>query len=86
MQRLFHPLLALIASASDRALAKHFRYLKEENRILRDRTPGQIHTRPHERARLLNSVVASVTQLTSWSRLSRRARSAAGCVRKTAAS
>ncbi len=53
MQRLFHILLALIASASDHALAKHVRYLKEENRFLHDRIPAQIHTRPHERAQLL---------------------------------
>ncbi len=53
MIKLFHPLLALIASATDRRLARYVRYLKEENRILRDRIPGQIHTRPHERVRLL---------------------------------
>ena len=53
MHRFFHPLLALIASATDRELARHIRYLKEENRILRARIPGQVHTRPHERARLL---------------------------------
>jgi putative transposase len=53
MSHLFHPLLALIASASDNMLARYVAYLKEENRILRDRIPGQIHTRAHERARLL---------------------------------
>lgn len=53
MHRFFHPLLALIASATDRELARYVRYLKAENRILRDRIPGQIHTRMHERARLL---------------------------------
>ena len=34
-------------------LAKYVEYLKEETRILRVRIPGQIHTRPHERLRLL---------------------------------
>ena len=51
--RLFHPLLALIASASDRELARYIEYLKEENKILRARIPGQVHTRPEERKRLL---------------------------------
>ena len=47
------PLLALIASATDRELAKYVEYLKDENKILRARIPGQIHTRPEERERLL---------------------------------
>ena len=51
--KVFHPLLALIASASDKELAKYVQYLKEENKILRARIPGQIHTRPTERERLL---------------------------------
>ncbi|QDT37586.1 hypothetical protein Pan189_19660 [Stratiformator vulcanicus] len=37
MARIFHPLLALIASATDRELAKCVEYLKQENRILRAR-------------------------------------------------
>lgn len=53
MSKLFHPLLTLIASATDHHLAKYVLYLKEENRILRNRIPGVIHTRPHERERLL---------------------------------
>ena len=53
MAKLFHPLLTLIVSATDHHLAKYVVYLKEENRILRARIPGVIHTRPHERARLL---------------------------------
>jgi len=51
--KLFHPLLAMIASATESELAKYVRYLKEENRILRDRLPTRVHTKPHERARLL---------------------------------
>ncbi|HWL09452.1 MAG TPA: integrase core domain-containing protein [Planctomicrobium sp.] len=50
---IFHPLLALIASATDRELAKYIQFLKEENKILRARVPGQIHTRRDERERLL---------------------------------
>ncbi len=54
MNPLFHPLLHLIIAATDHALARWVLYLKEENRILRDRVPGkQIHTTPAERARLL---------------------------------
>jgi putative transposase len=53
MAKIFHPLLALIASATDRELAKHVQFLKEENKILRARVPGQIHTRPGERERLI---------------------------------
>src|SRR5664279_5611424 len=53
MAKLFHPLLTLIASATDRELAKHVQYLKEENKILRSRLGGAVHTRPEERHRLI---------------------------------
>jgi len=53
MSLIFHPLLALIASVTDRELARYVEFLKEENKILRSRVPGQIHTKPHERDRLL---------------------------------
>ena len=53
--KIFHPLLALIASAVDRQLARYVEFLKEENKILRARIPGQIHTRPGERQRLAHS-------------------------------
>ena len=54
MEKIVHPLLAMIASATDRELAKYVEFLKEENRILRARVPGkQVHTKPHERERLL---------------------------------
>lgn len=51
--KIFHPLLALIASAADRQLAWYVEFLKEENKILRARIPGQIHTKASERHRLL---------------------------------
>lgn len=51
--KIFHPLLALIASATDSELAKYVEYMKEENRILRARLPKQVHTRKGERERLL---------------------------------
>lgn len=53
MARIFHPLLALIASGTDRELAKYIQFRKEENKILRSRIPGEIHTRQDERQRLL---------------------------------
>jgi len=53
MAKIFHPLLALIASGTDRELAKYVQFLKEENKILRARIPGEIHTKPEERQRLL---------------------------------
>ena len=53
MAKLFHPLLTLIASATDRELAKDVQFLKEENKILRSRLGTEVHTRPDERQRLL---------------------------------
>ena len=53
MAKSFHPLLALIASGADRELAKYVEFLKEENKILRARIPGQVHTKPDERRRLV---------------------------------
>ncbi|MFN3159210.1 MAG: integrase core domain-containing protein [Rubinisphaera brasiliensis] len=49
----FHPLLHLIASATDSELAKYVEFLKQENKILRSRLPRQVHTTSHERAILL---------------------------------
>ncbi len=40
-------------SATDNELAKYVEYLKQENKTLRARVPGQIHTKPEERERLL---------------------------------
>ncbi|WP_296454815.1 hypothetical protein [Rubinisphaera sp.] len=50
--RIIHPLLAMIASSTNNELAKYFEYLKVENKIIRARIPGQIHTKPEERGRL----------------------------------
>ena len=51
--KIFHPLLALIASASNNELARYVEFLKEENKILRARIPSQVHTKPDERSRLI---------------------------------
>ena len=53
MSKIFHPLLALIASATDKELAKYVEYLKHENRLLRARLPKQVHTTYEERQTLL---------------------------------
>ena len=53
MSKIFHPLLALIASATDHELAKYVEYLKHENKILRGRLPEQIHTTVEEWKTLL---------------------------------
>ena len=53
MAKIFHPLLAMIASGTDRELAKYVQFLKEEYKILRARIPGEIHTKLEERQRLL---------------------------------
>lgn len=42
MSQIYHPLLALIASATNNELAKYVEYLKEENKILRARIPGGV--------------------------------------------
>lgn len=53
MSRIFHSLLALIASATDNELCKYVEYLKHEKTILRIRLPKQIHTTYEERQTLL---------------------------------
>ena len=53
MNKTYHPLLALIASATDNELAKYVEYLKHENKILRARIPDQIHTTYQERQTLM---------------------------------
>ena len=53
MTRLFHLFLALIASSSDRELARCIEYLKAVNKTLQARIPGQVHTKLAEYKRLL---------------------------------
>jgi len=51
--RLLQPLFALFATSSDQELAHTIEYLKEENRILREKLPDRITVTNRERARLL---------------------------------
>ena len=53
VSKFVHPLLALIASATDSELAKYVEYLKRENEVLRARLPKRIHTTKEERKKLL---------------------------------
>ena len=68
MNKIYHPLLALIASATDSELAKYVEYLKHENKILRSRLPKQIHTTREERKTLLKygmAVGKAISELTT---------------------
>jgi putative transposase len=53
MTRLFNGLLALLALATDRELARQVQYLKVENGILRGKLPGRAHVTAQEKERLL---------------------------------
>jgi putative transposase len=53
MRTLFTSLFALLANATHRELARQVRYLKAENRILRDKLPKRITITPAERRRLI---------------------------------
>ena len=53
MNNIYHPRLALIASATDNELTKYVEHLKRENKIIRTRIPGQIHTTYQERQTLI---------------------------------
>ena len=53
MPRLLQPLWLLLASVTDRQLARMVEYLKAENCILRDKLPAQVKVTPRERSRLV---------------------------------
>ena len=53
MNKIYHPQLALITTATGNELAKYVEYLEHENKILRARIPGQIHTTYQERQTLM---------------------------------
>jgi hypothetical protein len=53
MAKGLHPLLMVLARATDRGLARMVDYLKAEHPILRARLPKRIVTAPAERARLV---------------------------------
>lgn len=53
MTQLIHPLLLLIARATEKELVQYVEYLKTPNRILRSKLPKRIKVMPAERARLI---------------------------------
>ena len=53
MVRLIHPILMLMARATERELVLYVEYLKAENRILRGKLPKRITVTPAERVRLV---------------------------------
>ncbi len=53
MTRTLHPLLYLLAQATEKDLVMHIEYLKAENRILRSKLPKRITVTTAERARLV---------------------------------
>lgn len=55
MSRIFHPIFYLLASVTQKELARYIQYLKTENRILRDKLPKRITVTPLERQRLLKA-------------------------------
>lgn len=53
MNHILQSFFLLLATATDRQLAKYVEYLKAENRILRDHLPKRIHLTNRERNRLI---------------------------------
>ena len=53
MTRLMHPLLLLLARATENELVLYIEYLKAENRMLRSKLPKRICVTPAERAKLM---------------------------------
>ncbi len=53
MAKLLHPLLLLLARATDPEMVRTIEYLKAENRILRSKLPKRITVTPAERGRLV---------------------------------
>ena len=53
MARFFHPLLTLLANATESQLAQYVEFLKAENRILRSKLPSKVICTPAERDRLV---------------------------------
>jgi len=53
MKWLMHPLLTLIANATEVEMAKYIEYLKVKNQILRDRLPKKLNTTETERDKLI---------------------------------
>jgi hypothetical protein len=53
MARFFHPLIMVLARATESELARYVEYLKAENRVFRDKLPKRVVCTPAERQRLV---------------------------------
>ena len=53
MKKFIHPLLPLIAKATEKEATKYIEYLKAENRILRNKLPKRVEVTEAERATLV---------------------------------
>jgi putative transposase len=84
MRNIYRSLLLILATATQKELARYVSYLKAENNILRSRLPARIVVEPAERRRLvrlaaklgraLDDLVTIVllTRAPSWNGSSRR--------------
>jgi len=52
MKRVFQSLLAVLAAATDRQLARYMQFLEAENRMLRARLPKRLVVTPQEEVAL----------------------------------
>jgi putative transposase len=53
MKQIYHSFLRLLATATDKLLARYLQYLKSENQLLRAKLPKRTSITPEERRRLL---------------------------------
>lgn len=68
MRNLYHSLLLVIASATNKELARHVRYLKAEDEILRSKLPDRVTVTAKEKGRLIRfseKLGRALDQLTS---------------------
>jgi hypothetical protein len=54
-RRILHPLFHLLGSLTHQEMARQVSYLKEENKVLRERLPDRISTTEQERKRLIRA-------------------------------
>jgi hypothetical protein len=78
MRNIYRSLLLLLVGATQKELARHVRYLKVENQILRSKLPARVIVTRQERNRLVRFGPSSAQPSMSWSRSSIRTRCAAG--------
>jgi len=91
MRNVYQSLLLLIAGATQQELARHVRYLKVENEILRSKLPKRVTLTPKEKNRLakfaakLGSALNELATIAHPNTIRRWIREAAGGVKKSVA-